>query len=402
MSAMKTREVVVVLVLLSFVEECVGFRGVVSGRRQQRVLMMERTSSLSEIATAVAGRGAKDLELLSILSEVRGFPFFSLFSIDMLAGCAYLDEQPEECDFDTCEILPMEPTPRALLERDLAERSFELDSWARMDVPSDDYYDLVDYPEGFTGYNGSHVWNFVYEKLAFGAEKNSRAEDDDDKDGWRNVFDRTVSGVHASVSCHVADGMEDDELCQDEFDRRLGDFPERIANLHFAFALVLCAVSQARPWLGDYDYDIGDSTESTAEEARAAVKALASQDILADAHLQSAAALLRESAAAASECVLATSQDAEWLEETGIWQMRQRSRAMLRAFDCVQCGVCRLHGKVCWLGVATALKVIYNYDTKPLSRTEVASLLVSLEKLATSVRFCFEMTEAALHDDHHE
>lgn len=388
MSAMKKLVVLLLLAAASF-----GFRGVAPRHQyhhhhsQQKALMrMETTSSLSEIATAVAGRGAKELELLSVLSEVRGLPFFSQFSIDMLAGCAYLDEQPDECEFDTCEILPIEPIPKGLLDRDLTERTFELDSWARMDVPSEDYYDLADYPEGYTGYNGSHVWNFVYDKLAF--------KDESDREGWRSVFDRTVSGVHASVSCHVADGMEDDEMCLEEFERRLGSRPERIENLHFAFALVLCAVAQARPWLGDYDFEIGEES-STAEDARAAVRVLASQDILADPRLNSAATMLRESAAAASECVLATSQDAEWLEETGIWQMRQRSRAMLRAFDCVQCGVCRLHGKVCWLGVATALKVIYNYDTKPLSRTEVASLLVSLEKLASSVRFCFEMSESA-------
>ena len=35
-------------------------------------------------------------------------------------------------------------------------------------------------------------------------------------------------------------------------------------------------------------------------------------------------------------------------------------RAVLRLFDCVQCGACRIHGKVAWFGVATALKLIYS------------------------------------------
>ena len=52
--------------------------------------------------------------------------------------------------------------------------------------------------------------------------------------------------------------------------------------------------------------------------------------------------------------MLTNEDDDEWLEETGVWQVRQRSRAVLRLFDCVQCGACRIHGKVAWFGVATA------------------------------------------------
>lgn len=355
-------------------------------------------SHLSEIAEFMAGRVSNELEMLSVLDEARSLAFFSRFSIDMLAGCSYIDEQPDECEMDSCEILPLEPVPEALYLRDSRERRFELDTWARMDMPSADYYDLTEYPEGFTGYNGSHVWRFVYEKLGFAAEARrvdhqSTSDSWNDPDGWRAVFDRIVSGVHASVSCHVADGMDDDDTCQTEFERRVMDHPERVANLHFAFALVLCAVAQAKTWLADYDFDVGNADE--ADQVKSLVGSLLAQDIFADPKLESAAALLRESAAAANECVLASSNDAQWLEETGIWQMRQRSRAMLRAFDCVQCGVCRLHGKVCWLGVATALKLIYTHDRnadKPLARIEVAALVVALEKLASSVRFCFEMS----------
>ncbi|KAJ8601737.1 hypothetical protein CTAYLR_006750 [Chrysophaeum taylorii] len=340
---------------------------------------------LSKIASAVATRGANELELLSALDQARGLPFFSQFSIDMLANCAYIDEQPDECEFDTCEILPLDPPPAALLARDASERRFELDCWARMDPPSPDYYDLAEYPEGFTGYNGSHIWRFIYDNLAFGRYE-------DDPDGWRAVFDRTVSGMHASVSCHVADGMEDDDTCAREFQQRLGNFPERIANLHFAFAVVLAAVGEARGILQTYDYDVGDKAH--AAEASALVNSIVSQDILAEPGLEQAADLLREAGAAANECVLVANDDSRYIEETGIWQMRQRSRAMLRAMDCVQCGVCRLHGKVCWLGLATALKLIYTHEgvSKPLARLEVAALVVALEKLASSVRFCFEMS----------
>lgn len=344
---------------------------------------LHATKTLSNLANSVAARGANALELLSILDEVRSLPFFSQYSIDMLANCAYLDGVPDECEFDECEILPVEPAPDALLERDAREQAFELDAWARMDPPSMDYYDLADYAEGYTGYNGSHVWSFVYDQLAFASGE---------RDEWRDVFDRLLSGVHASITCHVCDGMEDDDACATEFDRRLGQYPDRKANMYFAFALVLTAVREARSVLSSFDYDVGDEAQAT--KAQSIIASLTKQDILDEPALVEAANLLRESGVSASECVLNSSDDGDWLEESGIWQMRQRSRAMLRLMDCIACGVCRLHGKVCWLGVATALKLIYTHDRiEQLKRVEVASLIVALEKLAWSVRFCAEMSD---------
>ena len=115
---------------------------------------------------------AAQVEVLSKLEELRSFKFFSLYNIDMLANCAYIGGAADECEFDACEVLPEEPAPLALMERDSSEREFELDSWARLDLPSEDYYDLEEYPEGYTAYDGSHVWEFIYDKLSFAGTEN--------------------------------------------------------------------------------------------------------------------------------------------------------------------------------------------------------------------------------------
>uniref|UniRef100_A0A7S3K563 Endoplasmic reticulum oxidoreductin 1 n=1 Tax=Aureoumbra lagunensis TaxID=44058 RepID=A0A7S3K563_9STRA len=352
----------------------------------------------------MAELGSADLSLLSLLNEARALPFFSLFSIDMLANCAYLDGAIEECEFDACEILPLEPTPDILFQREAQERRFELDAWARFDVPTQDYYDLTDYPEGYTAYNGSHIWDFIYKKLSFVGmldDKGIVAEPDDD---WRAIFDRALSGVHASISCHVTDSMytDDDANVAAEFKRRLGNYPDRIANMHFAFLLCLAALREARPTLISFDYDVGhtggsalDSPQEATQKASDLAQLLAQLPILNRSELELSAALLRESGATANECILAFNQDKQFLEESGIWQMRQRSRAMLRVMDCIACGVCRLHGKICWFGVATALKIIFSdRRTEPLARVEIAALVVALEKLTFSVRFAAEMMNA--------
>ena len=202
--------------------------------------------------------------------------------------------------------------------------------------------------------------------------------------------------MHASIACHVVDDFsEDDDECLAEFRRRLQPeaHPERLRNLNFAFSLVLTALREARGVLGAYAFEPGDAALDG--ELRDKVRTLVSASLLDEPALSKMAPLLREGAVMATECVLATDDESgdEFVDETGIWQMRQRSRAMLRAMDCVQCGACRLHGKVAWLGIATAMRIIYgDTSSKPLARVEVAGLITTLAKLGTAVRFAEEMT----------
>ena len=62
-------------------------------------------ATVPELAEAVAHKGAADVTALSLLEEIRSLKFFSLYSIDLLANCAYLGGAPEECEFDACEVL---------------------------------------------------------------------------------------------------------------------------------------------------------------------------------------------------------------------------------------------------------------------------------------------------------
>ena len=62
------------------------------------------SATVPELAEAVAHKGAADVTALSLLEEIRSLKFFSLYSIDLLANCAYLGGAPEECEFDACEV----------------------------------------------------------------------------------------------------------------------------------------------------------------------------------------------------------------------------------------------------------------------------------------------------------
>ena len=56
-----------------------------------------------------------------------------------------------------------------------------------------------------------------------------------------------MSGLHASVNTHISEGFEDPftfELTSNNtyFLNAVGDYPERVRNLHFIFAATIKAV----------------------------------------------------------------------------------------------------------------------------------------------------------------
>ena len=61
-----------------------------------------------------------------------------------------------------------------------------------------------------------------------------------------------VSGLHASISCHVAMNFIENEKQTPNhamFQRTVSLHPERVKNLYFIYALILKAVNKAEPQL---------------------------------------------------------------------------------------------------------------------------------------------------------
>ena len=52
-------------------------------------------------------------------------------------------------------------------------------------MPSEDYYDILQFPEDYTGYDGRAVWDFIHSKIAFNPG---------DDGGWKSDFDRAIDG----------------------------------------------------------------------------------------------------------------------------------------------------------------------------------------------------------------
>lgn len=56
------------------------------------------------------------------------------------------------------------------------------------------------------------------------------------------------------------------------------------------------------------------------------------------------------------------------------WQARLRTRDLLRVMNCVQCSLCKLHGKVACLGLAATFHVLLGGGTRESSYTELDAI----------------------------
>lgn len=312
---------------------------------------------------------------LPLLTQLREFEFFRFFAVDLLSSCSYMPTHDEPCGLDACDIEPAEDVPQRMIDRDENEYEFELDSWARWDMPSDysEYYDLKEHPEGSTGYDGSRIWRFIHQKICF------QLGLDEPVNRWKRDYNRAISGMHASVSASIVGAIAktDEAEALVQYRRRLRDEPGAISNLYFTYMLSLCAVKDAAERLENCEY-LGEGAE-----VRPIVKELIRGTTLAaDPAVQQAAFHLREHASTPA---------------CSAWKARLRTRDLLRVMNCLECNLCRLHGKVTALGLAATLQCLLgftgrgeegcNRDSDPYSlhRVEVAALIATCAKFGDSI-----------------
>lgn len=220
-------------------------------------------------------------------------------------------------------------------------------------MPSDDYYDIHEFEDGYTGYDGSDVWKFIHNRICF--QDHSYGDDH-----WKADYNRAVSGLHSMISAQIVRGIQEkidsgeefspDEVWTDpavEFSRRLspqGETPQAIENLYFLYMLLLRATVEAKDRFLD-DQREGCMDDIDTESLRSLYEASLLSDDSAG-KVSVAAQKLHDHATKDSDSVEA------------LWEARMRTRDLLRIMNCVQCNKCRLHGKIATMGVSTALQIL--------------------------------------------
>lgn len=337
--------------------------------------MME--ASAGEYTEGIAKIKAANPELLEHLDTLRQQRFFRYYAVDLLSSCTYFPTIELPCEMERCDVENADDVPDDIRSRDTTEHDFRLDGWVRWDMPGDftDYYDLVHTKERYTQYQGQRVWKFIHENIAF----QKRLEDPEN--AWKLDYNRALSGLHTSISAHILDSMDlDPEEKLAEYKRRIADVPGAVTNLYFVYMLMLVAIQEAEPRLKTCSY------MGTADFVRPSMNAIIDHPVVTDASVQQVAQKMREHA---------TSQKAK------IWKARLRTRDLLGIMNCVQCNVCRLHGKVASLGLGVGFQILLGSSLdeeiiatagttkaitfEKLHRVEVAALITTTAKFATAV-----------------
>jgi ERO1-like protein beta len=192
----------------------------------------------------------------------------------------------------------------------------------------------------------------------------------------KRVFHRVISGMHASISTHLCwdylnqtTGQWGPNLAC--YEQRLHNYPERISNIYFNYALIMRAVGKIKQHISDYSFCSEDPE----------------QDLRTKNSVLRLASALPSGPEIFDETVMFQDPDTIALKE----DFRQRFRNVSRIMDCVGCDKCRLWGKVQTNGYGTALKVLFEFDEKdssndpPLRRTELVALINTMDRLSHSL-----------------
>lgn len=245
------------------------------------------------------------------------------------------------------------------------------------------YVDLRKNPERFTGYSGEssrRVWRAIYLENCFSFSAGcSSGICGPETCKEERVLYTLISGLHASISMHIAKTY----LFGDRWATNLQIYRDRVRNpkgrvenLHLAYAIVMRAVSKASATLhpNNYSYVTGnDDNDRFTQRGMARLLDFpmlqpGCEDRLfdeSDMFLQNRAKMFPE--------------------------FRGAFRNISMIMDCVGCEKCRLWGKLQFLGLGTALRIIFEDDMPELQRNEVIALVNLFYKLSSSVRWVDQM-----------
>lgn len=242
-------------------------------------------------------------------------------------------------------------------------------------------------PERNTGYNGTHIWNAIYEENCLTVDGSSSAPMCYEE----RVLYRLLSGLHTSTTLSIAKnyyppskrkGRENWEPNAQYFIDKFADRPEHLRNLHFSYVVLLRALKKASPFLYNFEIKTGDILDD--EMATILLRRLLDSTILRSCH----------------DVFTAFDENLMFKEQETAISLQENFKGVFHnvssILDCVQCQQCKLHGKMAMLGYGTALKILFLPETRigsqSLSRNEIVAFLNTIAKMSESVREVRELT----------
>ncbi|KAJ8532257.1 hypothetical protein K7X08_012180 [Anisodus acutangulus] len=285
-------------------------------------------------------------------------------------------------DLPADDLKCQEGKPEAAVDRTLDSKVFR--GWIEVDNPwtIDDetdngemtYVNLLLNRERYTGPSARRIWDAVYSE---NCPKYASGEICQEK----KVLYKLISGLHSAISIHIADDYLLDETKNlwgtnpDLMYDRVLQYPDRVRNLYFTLLFVLRAVTKAKDYLEQAEYDTGNAEEDLKAQSLM-------RQLLYNPKLQAA-------------CPVPFDEAKLWKGQSGP-ELKQQIQKQFRISGCEKC---RLWGKFQVLGLGTALKILFSVDGEyrpdqhlQLQRNEVIALVNLLNRLSESIKLVQEMS----------
>lgn len=231
--------------------------------------------------------------------------------------------------------------------------------------------DLTKNPERFTGYGGQQagqIWHSIYAENCF-------STDESDTCLAKDAFYRIVSGLHASIGTHLSNDHLNTHTGEwgpdlDLFMARVGNFPERVSNIYFNYAIIAKSLWKIKPYLKELDF-CNDYDNDVKQKIINIVSQLDSKIF--------------------DEDLMFKDDYSSSLKD----DFRSRFKNVTRIMDCVHCDRCKMWGKVQATGYATSLKILFELNEADeaskqhvvdrLTKFELISLLNTFNRLSSSI-----------------
>lgn len=134
-------------------------------------------------------------------------------------------------------------------------------SWITVEDTEDAaiFTNLYNNKEAFTGFNGTDIWQKIYDENCFNVRFSVRCNEE-------RLLYRIISGIHASISTHIAEyyidrGSGITYRNHQEFVRRVGKYKDRLENMYFVFSFVLTAYDKLQRDIPAYVFTHSNNTE---------------------------------------------------------------------------------------------------------------------------------------------
>mmetsp|Transcript_18957 Transcript_18957/g.34332 ORF Transcript_18957/g.34332 Transcript_18957/m.34332 type:complete len:398 (+) Transcript_18957:146-1339(+) len=320
-----------------------------------------------------------------LLQELKKKLFFKIFKLSLDNECPFWAHN-YFCELASCAVcecskdeIPVPWLEEATSQLDLTIYDHFADwkagqSWTKADSP-DTYVNLMLNSEAYTNYQGQHIWAAIYNENCFTSPVCTE----------ERFFYQLVSGLHTNINSHISynyippshnfvtyeDAMKHSFPNVTMFYDRVGNYPERIKNFYFAFAVLLRAANKAADFISSYEIHTGNKQEDIeAREILWQVLNITTQ-----------------------HCSLPFDEQQLFVEPSS-WALKEQIKNnfynISRIIDCVGCEKCRLHGKLQITGLGAAMKILF--DTEPaLTRNELIGLFNTLAKFSRASNIMIEM-----------